>query len=213
MSEAIWLAGNSLSRNSRETQRAWLDRSLLESAIRPEWITAVHIIQPGKVKINSGWNLPTLPFHWIGGASQVHFILAALCQELRAGEHELALMLEKDPAGWNAALLATPAFFGARNRIPAVMVTETRVFPQPRPDASRAEQVQFLENSSLPPLPEAISSPQAAWLNGVTWSDATGLVRAFNAASEMLSKGHSTLSALCSAASDEPILITLLEGL
>jgi hypothetical protein len=213
MSEAIWLSGTSLSLYSRETQRAWLDRFLSESAIRPKWISAVHIIQPGKVKINSVWNLPIVPFTWIGGCSQSHFILAALCRELRAGEHELALMLEKDHSGWNAALLATPAFFGSRNRIPAVMVAETRVFPQPRPDARRLEQTQFLEKSSLPLLPEAISSSPAAWLNGVTWSEATGLVRALNAASGILPKGNSTHSAVCSAASGEPIVITLLEGL
>ncbi len=213
MSEAIWLAGSSLPRKSREVPRAWLDRFLSNSGVRPEWITAAHVIQPKAENADPGWNLPILPFCWTGGATQAHFLLAALCRELRTGGHELALMLEKDSAGWNATLLATPAFFGARNRIPAVMITETGVFPQAEPAVRSSEQAQFLQKSSLSPLPETISLSPAAWLNGAAWSEAAGLVRALNAASAVISKEPGKTSALRSAVPDGPTLITLLEGL
>ena len=49
-------------------------------------------------------------------------------QEVRAGKQDLALLLEKEPEGWNAALLAPPAFFGSRNRIPGVALSGN---PQP----------------------------------------------------------------------------------
>ena len=82
-------------------------------------------------------------------------LLGWVCQEVRAGKHDLAFMLEKDPAGWNAALLATPAFFGSRNRIPGVALLETRIFNHRMPKEP-CRPSQFLAKYGLSPLPEAI---------------------------------------------------------
>jgi hypothetical protein len=213
MSEAIWLAGSSLPRSSRETPQTWLDRFLADSSVQPEWITAAHVIQPGSAKTDSEWNLTIQPFRWKGTGSQAHFLLAALCRELRAGEHELALVLEKDISGWTAALLATPAFFGARNRIPEVLIAETGIFQQADPGVRSREQESFLQKSSIPSLPENTPLSPTTWLNRVTWSGSTGLQRALNAAAAIVAAQHGGRSALQTVTAGEPTLITLLEGL
>ncbi len=213
MSEAIWLAGSALPKSSRETPQTWLDLFLADSSVRPEWITAAHIIQPGSVKTDSEWSLPIQPFRWKGAASQVHFLLAALCLELRAGKHELVLILEKDTRCWNAALLATPAFFGVRNRIPAVLIAETGFFPQAVPGARSREQESFLQKSGYSPLSENTPPSPTAWLNGVTWLGSTGLLRALNAAAAILASQQGGRSAVHTTSAGEPTLITLLEGL
>jgi hypothetical protein len=213
MSEAIWLAGSSLLKTSREIPRAWLDRFLTDSRVQPEWITAAHVIQPGSAKTDSEWNLSIQPFRWKGAGSQAHFLLAALCRELRAGEHELALVLEKDLSGWTAALLATPAFFGARNRMPAVLIAETGIFPQADPGVRSREQKSFLQKSSIPSLPENIPLSPTTWLNKVTWSGSTGLLRALNDTAAIVAAQQGGRSALQTTTEGEPTLITLLEGL
>jgi hypothetical protein len=118
MSEAIWLAGTSRPQASKETPEDWLSGFLAEKRIKADWITSAHILIFRKVNQPLEWPIPLFPFTWDAAPDRAHYLLGAVCREIRAGEQDLVLMLEKDPKGWNASLLASPTFFGQRNRIP-----------------------------------------------------------------------------------------------
>lgn len=214
MSEAIWLAGSSLKQSSRTPAADWLAQFLVESKVKLEWITAVHIVQPEPGEPSSAFSFPILPAIWLGGAGQAHFLLGALCREIRAGEYELALLLEKDPASWNASLIASPAFFGPRNRIPAIAILETHAFNQNDAEKNLSERKKYLKQFNLPgmPLPSVVDSP-AAWRKEDEWLFSPGLLPALNAAAAWLANRSGAKSALFSAEQGSPAQITILEGL
>ena len=129
MSEAIWLAGASRPQASKETPEDWLSGFLTEKWIKADWITSAHILISRKVKSAFGMDDPAVSLH-LGMPHRTGRITSwgAVCREIRAGEQDLVLMVEKDTKGWNASLLASPAFFGKHNRIPPVELLETRTF-------------------------------------------------------------------------------------
>lgn len=211
MSEAIWLAGSALPKSSRETPQNWVERFLAESRVKADWITSIHVIEP-KLKLPAEtWEFPLLPLNWQGEAGQAHFILGAVCREVRSGVQDLVLLLEEDSAGWNASLLASPAFFGPRNRIPEVALLETRVFDQADPVRRKSLLQNHLEQFNLQAgdLPDAT----AAWMKNAAWLKDSGVLGALNAASGHLAGQPSRKSALLTAEISEPATITILEGL
>jgi hypothetical protein len=214
MSEAIWLAGSALPKSSREFPQNWIQRFLAESQVRPEWITCIQGIQNKAATIIPDWNLPVLASSWIGGAGQAHALLGWVCAEVRAGTQDLALLLEKDPGGWNAALLAPPAFFGSRNRIPGVALLETRTFNHPNVETNLANQSHFLFKHGFSPLPDGeLASYSAGWADPDGWYGARGILAALNAAARFLEARSAGKSALRTGGEDTPALMTILEAL
>jgi hypothetical protein len=214
MSEAIWLAGSALPKSSRESLQDWVQRFLGEARVRPEWITCIQAIQNKTATILPTWNLPVLASFWIGGAGQAHALLGWVCAEVRAGTQDLALLLEKDPGGWNSALLAPPAFFGSRNRIPGVAVLETRTFNHPDAEKFLAEQSHFLIQHGLSPLPDGDPADfSAGWADPGGWNSTRGFLAALNAASRYLEARASGKSALRTSGKDTPAMLTILEAL
>ncbi len=211
MSEAIWLAGSALPKSSRETPQNWVGRFLAESRVKADWITSIHVIEP-KLKLPAEtWEFPLLPHHWQGKAGQAHFILGVVCREVRSGVQDLVLLLEKDSAGWNPSLLASPAFFGPRNRIPEVALQETRVFDQVDPVRRKSLLQNYMEQFNLQSgdLPDAT----AAWIKDTSWINGSGVLGALNAASGHLAGQPNRKSALLTAEISEPATVTILEGL
>jgi hypothetical protein len=211
MSEAIWLAGSTLPKSSREPPQAWVKRFLAESRVRPEWITSFHLINSKPGRQPSTWEFPIIPQFWSGGTGQAQFILSATSREVRAGDYDLVLLLEKNSAGWNASLLASPAFFGSRNRIPAVVLLETRTFNQTDPGQIVSRQKKYLDQYNLPfgPIPDV----PAAWLMGSIWVEASGSLNALNAAASSLVGQPGRKSAILTSLKLEPGMVTILEGL
>ena len=211
MSEAIWLAGSALPKSSRETPRDWVGRFLAESRVNAEWITSIHVIEP-KLKLPAEtWGFPLLPHHWQGKAGQAHFILGAVCREVRSGVKDLVLLLERGSAGWNASLLASPAFFGPRNRIPVVVLLETKVFNQTDPSRQKSMLRNLLEQFNLPSgdFPDITAS----WIMDGGWVDAGGTLGALNAAAGYLDGKPDRKSAVMTSEISEPATVTILEGL
>jgi hypothetical protein len=214
MSEAIWLAGSSLPRSSREMPQDWLQRFLAEARVKPEWITCLQVIQNKTAPLAPAWNLPVLPSSWIGGAAQAHALLGWVSQEVRAGTQDLALLLEKDPGGWNAAFLAPPAFFGSRNRIPGVALLETRTFNHPDAENNLADQANFLAQHGLSPLPDGgPAGISAAWSDPGGWKGTRGILAALNASARFLESRSAGKSALRTGGEDTPAMVTILEAL
>jgi hypothetical protein len=211
MSETIWLAGSALSKSSRESPQAWVKRFLAESRVKPEWITSIHLINSKPGRQPSTWEFPVIPQFWSGGTGQAHFILSATSREVRAGDHDLVMLLEINSAGWNASLLASPAFFGPRNRIPAVLMLETRTFNQTDPGQIFSRQKKYLDQFNLPfgPIPDV----PAAWLKGSVWLEASGSLNALNAAATYLEGHPGRKSAILTSPNLEPGMVTILEGL
>ncbi len=214
MSEAIWLAGSALPKSSRESPQDWVQRFLGEERVRPEWITCIQAIQNKTATILPTWNLPVLASSWIGGAGQAHALLGWVCAEVRAGKQDLALLLEKEPEGWNAALLAPPAFFGSRNRIPGVALLETRTFNHPDAEKALAEQANCLAQHGLSPLPDGDPAGfSAGWADPGGWNGTRGILAALNAAARLLEARASGKSALHTGGENTPALVTILEAL
>jgi hypothetical protein len=214
MSEAIWLAGSALPKSSRESPQDWVQRFLGESRVRPEWITCIQAIQNKTATILPDWNLPVLASSWIGGAGQAHALLGWVCAEVRAGKQDLALLLEKEPEGWNAALLAPPAFFGSRNRIPGVALLETRTFNHPDAEKNLAEQANCLAQHDLSPLRDGDPAGfSAGWADPGGWNGTRGILAALNAAARLLEARASGKSALHTGGENTPALVTILEAL
>jgi hypothetical protein len=211
MSEAIWLAGSALPKSSRESPQAWVKRFLAESRVKPEWITSIHLINSKPGMQPSTWEFPVIPQFWSGGTGQAHFILSATSREVRAGDHDLVMLLEINSAGWNASLLASPAFFGPRNRIPAVVLLETRTFNQTNPEQIFSRQKKYLDQFNLPfdPIPDF----STAWLKNTVWVSASGLLNALNAAASSLVGQPGRKSAILTSLKLEPGMVTILEGL
>jgi hypothetical protein len=214
MSEAIWLAGSALPKSSRESPQDWVQRFLGEARVRPEWITCVQAIQNKTATILPTWNLPVLASSWIGGAGQAHALLGWVCAEVRAGKQDLALLLEKEPEGWDAALLAPPAFFGSRNRIPGVALLETRTFNHPDAEKALAEQSNFLIQHGLSPLPDGDPAGfSAGWADPGGWYGTRGILAALNAAARLLETRSAGKSALRTGGENTPAMVTILEAL
>jgi len=222
MSEAIWLAGAFRPQASKETPEDWLSEFLADNRIKSGWITSVHILLSRKVAQPLVWTVPLCQFTWNAGPDQAHYLLGSICREIRAGEQDLVLMLEKDTNGWNASLLASPAFFGQHNRIPPVELLETRVFNRMEdtrdPSALRKylqeHGMAFVSASMGETLPiEPIGWLQIRELNAPAWNSARGTLRALNAAAKSVFDHAGQISAILSRKATHPIQITLLEGL
>jgi hypothetical protein len=214
MSEAIWLAGSALPKSSRESPQDWVQRFLAEARVKPEWITCLQVIQNKTTPLAPAWNLPVLASSWIGGAGQAHALLGWVCAEVRAGKQDLALLLEKEPEGWNAVLLAPPAFFGSRNRIPGVALLETRTFNHPDAEKAIAEQSNFLIQHGLSPLPDGDPAGfSAGWADPGGWNGTRGILAALNSAARFLEARSAGKSALRTGGEDAPALVTILEAL
>ena len=155
-----------------------------------------------------------LPSSWIGGAAQAHALLGWVSQEVRAGAQDLALLLEKDPGSWNAALLAPPAFFGPRNRIPGVALLETRNLQPSDAEKNLAEQANCLAQHGLSPLPDGDPAGfSAGWADPGGWNGTRGILAALNAAARLLEARASGKSALHTGGENTPALVTILEAL
>ena len=215
MSEAIWLAGSTLPKSSRESPQDWVQRFLVEARVRPEWITCIQVIQN-----KTATDPPRLE------SARARFLLdwwsrvrhmpcsAGFAQEVRAGKQDLALLLEKEPEGWNAALLAPPAFFGSRNRIPGVALLETRTFNHPDAEKALAEQANCLAQHGLSPLPDGDPAGfSAGWADPGGWNGTRGILAALNAAARLLEARASGKSALHTGGENTPALVTILEAL
>jgi hypothetical protein len=168
------------------------------------------------------WPIPLFPFTWDAGPDRAHYLLGAVCREIRAGEQDLVLIVEKDTKGWNASLLASPAFFGQRNRIPPVVIIETRVFNSLEDARDPSALRKYLQEHGMAfvagSLGETLPDGPAGWLqirepNAPAWSAAHGTLRALNAAAKSVSDHAGQLSAILSREASHPIQITLLEGL
>jgi hypothetical protein len=214
MSEAIWLAGSTLQKSSRESPQDWVQRFLAEAQVRHEWITSIQVVQNKTATILPDWNLPVLASSWIGGAGQAHALLGWVCAEVRAGKQDLALLLEKDPGGWNATLLAPPAFFGSRNRVPGVALLETRTFNHPDAEKNLAEQANYLVQHDLSPLPDGDPAGfSSGWADPGGWYGTRGILAALNAAARFLEARSAGKSALHTGGEDTPAMLTILEAL
>jgi hypothetical protein len=222
MSEAIWLAGASRPQSSHESPVNWLSGFLEEKRIKTVWITSAHILISRKVNQTLEWPIPLFPSTWDAGPDQAHYLLGAVCREIRAGEQDLVLIVEKDTKGWNASLLASPAFFGQRNRIPPVVIIETRVFNSLEDARDPSALRKYLQEHGMAfvagSLGETLPDGPAGWLqirepNAPAWSAAHGTLRALNAAAKSVSDHAGQLSAILSREASHPIQITLLEGL
>jgi len=222
MSEAIWLTGASQPQTSKESPENWLSGFLEEKRIKTVWITAAHILLSRKVTRPLEWPIPLLPFTWDAGPDRAHYLLGAVCREIRAGGQDLVLMVEKDPKGWNASLLASPSFFGQRNRLPPVELLETRVFNSLEDARDPSALRKYLQEHGMAfvagSLGETLPDDPVGWLqirepNAPAWSAAPGTLRALNAAAKSVSDHAGQLSAILSREASHPVQITLLEGL
>jgi hypothetical protein len=222
MSEAIWLAGTSRPQASKETPEDWLSGFLAEKRIKADWITSAHILIFRKVNQPLEWPIPLFPFTWDAAPDRAHYLLGAVCREIRAGEQDLVLMLEKDPKGWNASLLASPTFFGQRNRIPPVELLETRTFKRLEDARDPSALRKYLREHGMAfvagSLGETLPNDPVGWLqirepNAPAWSAAHGTLRALNAAARSVSDHTGQISAILSREASHPVQISLLEGL
>jgi hypothetical protein len=112
---------------------------------------------------------------------------------------------------WKAALLASPAFFGPRNRIPAVAILETRAFAQSAPEENITAKEKYLAQYTLPFEPGLETT--AAWLVDSAWQSTDGTLSALNAAAGYVNNKPGSKSGVMINKSGEPALITILEGL
>ena len=222
MSEAIWLAGASRPQTAKETPEDWLSGFLTEKRIKSDWITSAHILLPRKVAQPLEWAVPLFQFTWNAGPDHAHYLLGSVCREIRAGEQDLVLMLEKDPNGWNTSLLASPAFFGQRNCIPLVELLETRAFNSMEDTQDPSALRKYLQEHGMAfvssSMGETLPIEPIGWLqirepNAPAWNSAHGTLRALNAAAKSVSDHGGQISVILSCKATHPIQITLLEGL
>jgi hypothetical protein len=222
MSEAIWLAGASRPQASKETPEDWLSGFLAEKRIKADWITAAHILYSRKVTRPLEWPIPLLPFTWDATPDRMHYLLGAVCREIRAGEQDLVLLIERDSKGWNASLLASPAFFGKHNRIPPVELVETRTFNSLEDARDPSALRKYLQEHGMAfvagSLGDTLPNNPVGWLqirepNAPAWSADHGTLRALNAAARSVSDHAGQISAILSREASHPVQITLLEGL
>lgn len=222
MSEAIWLAGDSRPQASKETPEDWLSVFLAEKRIKSDWITSAHILYSRKLTPPLEWAVPLFPFSWNAAPDRAHYLLGSVCWEIRTGEQDLVLMLEKDPKGWNASLLASPTFFGQHNRIPPVELVETRTFNRLEDARDPSALRKYLQEHGMAfvagSLGDILPNDPVSWLqirepNAPAWSAAHGTLRALNAAARSVSDHAGQISAILSREASHPVQITLLEGL
>jgi hypothetical protein len=222
MSEAIWLAGASRLQTYQESPENWLSGFLAEKGIKTEWITSAHILLARKITPPLEWPIPLLPFTWDATPERAHYLLGAICHEIRAGGQDLVLLLEKDPKGWNASLLASPSFFGQRNRIPLVEILETRVFNSLEDARDLSTLRKYMQDHGMAfvagSMGKATPDDPVGWLqirepNAPAWNAAPGTLRALNAAAQSVADHAGQLAAILTREVSQPIQITLLEGL